>query len=104
MKHIDLEHEATFKVGSFDEKAIVTANCTATTEKNVYDIRIVVKVKGRNRRRIHKGQIELINPLTAIEDVKEYMGCGDIVKDMLGQLSDVLIIDFPNIYKIVNFS
>jgi len=98
MKYIDVEHEVLFKVGSFDEKAVVTANCTPTEEPNIYDIRVTVKAKNKNRRKIHRGQIEINDASHAIEDVKDYMDCSDIVKNMLSELSDALRISYPNIY------
>lgn len=102
MKRIDLQHEVHHKVGHYDEVFIVTANCAPSDEENIYDIKVVVKCKKRNRRRIHNGQIEITDPLTCIETVKEYMACGDIVKDMLNHLALKLLQDFPEFYPEVD--
>ncbi len=98
MKHVGIEHEVQYKVGNHLDPFIVTADCLPTDEKDVYDIKITVKSKKRNRRKIHKGQIELPNPETALEDVKAYMDCGDVVNGMLDQLSLIMLIDYPEFY------
>ena len=104
MKHIDLEHETTYKVGNYSEIFVITANCTPTDENDVYDIKIIVKSKNRNRRRNHVGKIEIDNPDAAIETVKEYMKYGDIVKDMLDSLSLALLQDFPELYPEIDLN
>jgi len=103
MKFIDVEHETIHKVGNYSETFVVSAKCTPTEEPGVHDINIVVKCKKRNRRRKHSGQIEIKDPVRAIDDVKEYMSCGGIVTDMLDEISEALLEDFPEIYPEIDF-
>ena len=102
MKRVDLQHEVTSMVGNHPDVFVITANCVPTEEEGIYDIKIVVKSKKRNRRRIHKGEIELNDPLAAIETVKEYMTCGEIVQGMIQTLSSILLNDFPEFYPVVD--
>jgi len=102
MKHVGVEYETEFKVGNYLDPFVVTAECTPSEEENIYDIRIVVKSKKRNRRRIHTGQIELLNPSSALDDVKAYMECGNIVESMLEQLSLTILLDYPKFYPAIS--
>jgi hypothetical protein len=98
MSHFAIEHEVVWHVGHYKDHFVVAADCTPTDEKDVFDIRVVVKSKSRNRRRIHKGQIEINNPANALNDIRDYIKYGNIVDNMLSELSLVLLKDYPEFY------
>ena len=99
MKHVGLEYTDTLKIGHHNSYVVVRVDCLPNKkELNIYSIKIVIKSKKHNRKKIHHGELEILDKSQALTIVKEYMDCGNILENMKIALADKLLKEFPLFY------